>query len=488
MGDPKEAFRMLAAPNLEGAGADPLLGTLLHGKFRIQALIARGGMGRIYRAQQEPLGRACAIKVVNAGFGSIDPEFQRRFYLEASVLSKLTHPNTVTVYDYGKTDDDMLYMAMELLEGRTLHRAIREERVFSESRALHVVRQICRALREAHAHGVVHRDLKPANIFLMRHGDENDFVKVLDFGLVKHINEKPDDQLTQTGLFMGSPKYMAPEQIEGELVDARTDLYSIGVLMYEMLTGRVPFERATSVATLMAHVHEPVPSMFELNRNLRPELVAIVLKCLEKKATNRLGSTDELLHALRGLDGAGQSGPFERQSDTKALSSGAPESAVVPPSRPPEREQAVSAVLVRDVPKRTPAPRLISMALLIGSTVVGGGLGLVALRFTRTAPKVVVAGVVPASAVAVPDRQPAGSSAPQQAAPQASVQPTSDVAISVESLPRDSGATRTRERTKGVPRGANSAGLSRSSASSTPSTAPTQSATKPPAGFKDEPY
>ena len=159
------------------SGPDPLIGRTVNDRFKVTALIARGGMGKVYRAEQAPLGRVCAIKVLNPNYaGEHDPEFHKRFFLEASIASKLTHPNTVTIFDYGRTDDEIYYMAMEYLEGHTLHRAIREAGHFPEERAAHIARQICRALREAHSLGVIHRDLKPANIFLVEHGDETDFV------------------------------------------------------------------------------------------------------------------------------------------------------------------------------------------------------------------------------------------------------------------------------------------------------------------------
>jgi serine/threonine-protein kinase len=189
---------------------DPLIGRTINDRFKITRLLARGGMGKVYLAEQAPLGRLCAVKVLNPSYnGSAEPEFHRRFFLEASVTSKLSHPNTVTIFDYGVTDDDYYFMAMEYLEGQTLYQAIRKDGFLVEDRAINIVSQICRGLREAHAFGVIHRDLKPANIFLVTHGDEPDFVKILDFGLVKNVLDKSEDQITQTGLFMGSPKYMA---------------------------------------------------------------------------------------------------------------------------------------------------------------------------------------------------------------------------------------------------------------------------------------
>jgi serine/threonine protein kinase len=291
----------------KGTGVpDPLIGRVINDRFRISALIARGGMGKVYRAEQAPLGRVCALKVLNPNYaGDQDPEFHKRFFLEASIASKLTHPNTVTIFDYGRTDDDVYYMAMEYLVGHTLHRAIREAGHFPEERAAHVARQICRALREAHSLGVIHRDLKPANIFLVEHGDETDFVKILDFGLVKNVSETKTEDLTQTGLFMGSPKYMAPEQIRGDRVDARTDIYALGIILYEMVTGKVPFDRPNSVNILMAHVNEEPPPLRQMNPNVQvsPAFEEIIARALAKDPNQRFGSMDEVLAALKRTGG-----------------------------------------------------------------------------------------------------------------------------------------------------------------------------------------
>ena len=300
----------VAAAHSKIAGAsDPLIGRVISGRFKIAALIARGGMGKVYRAEQSPLGRTCALKVLDPSYaGDYDPEFHKRFFLEASIASKLTHPNTVTIFDYGRTDDDIYYIAMEHLEGCTLHRAIKEAGFFTGERATHVARQICRALREAHTVGVVHRDLKPANIFLVEHGDEADFVKVLDFGLVKNVSESnKGEDLTQTGLFMGSPKYMAPEQIRGDDVDARTDIYGLGIILYEMITGKVPFDYPNSVNILMAHVSEAPPAMRQINPavDVSPQLQDMVTRCMAKSPDERFRSMDEVLAALKSVGGGG---------------------------------------------------------------------------------------------------------------------------------------------------------------------------------------
>jgi serine/threonine-protein kinase len=285
-------------------GPDPLIGRLVNGRFKVVSVIARGGMGKVYKAEQAPLGRICALKVLNPKYdGDRDPEFHKRFFLEASTAARLTHPNTVTIFDYGQSDD-IYYIAMEFIDGKTLHRALREEGPFPEGRAAMIAAQVCRSLREAHTLGVVHRDLKPGNILLTDRGDERDYVKVLDFGLVKDVTGEAED-LTQAGLFMGSPKYMAPEQILGNEISPRTDIYSLGVMIYEMLSGKVPFDRGASVGTLMAHVNEPPPPLQANNPaiNVSPLMESVVKKCLEKDPNNRYVSMKALLDALKRVGG-----------------------------------------------------------------------------------------------------------------------------------------------------------------------------------------
>jgi len=348
-------------------------------------------MGKVYRAEQAPLGREVALKILNPNYsGDSDPEFHKRFFLEASTCSKLTHPNTVTIFDYGRTDDDIYYIAMELLEGRTLHRLLRDEGAMDAARAMHIARQVCRSLREAHGLGVIHRDLKPANIFLVMHGDEKDYVKVLDFGLVKDLGETGED-LTQTGLFMGSPKYMSPEQIRGEKVDARADVYALGVILYEMLTGKVPFDRPNSVNILMAHVHEAPPPLRETcpECNASPGLESIAMKALAKDPDERFTTMDEMLVALKesasdagfsvtrsadlAMSGevaaAGITGQFGAQSGSSpAVITGEANAASVLQSAPPPAFEDAQ-------PQASKLPLLIG---LLGAIALGGA-GIVAL-------------------------------------------------------------------------------------------------------------
>jgi serine/threonine-protein kinase len=404
--------RASAALSKSSGAPDPLIGRVINDRFKINALIARGGMGKVYRAEQSPLGRVCAIKVLNPNYaGEHDPEFHKRFFLEASIASKLTHPNTVTIFDYGRTEDDIYYMAMEYLEGHTLHRAIREASHFPEERAAHIARQICRALREAHSLGVIHRDLKPANIFLVEHGDETDFVKVLDFGLVKNVSgDGKGEDLTQTGLFMGSPKYMAPEQIRGDKVDARTDIYALGIIMYEMITGKVPFDRPNSVNILMAHVNEEAPALRQMNPNVNvsPAIEDTVARCMAKDPDQRFRSMDEVLASLkrvgggtmtatisgvgtgeyRSLSGSG-SGPQVTSNGVSGANPAflSPTTTSDPGSIPsplavPSDSPAAGAPLMSQPPGKSGSKGML-VAAVVGALAIAGIIGFVALRPTK---------------------------------------------------------------------------------------------------------
>jgi serine/threonine protein kinase len=422
-----------AALSKSSGTPDPLIGRVINDRFKITALIARGGMGKVYRAEQAPLGRVCAIKVLNPNYaGEHDPEFHKRFFLEASIASKLTHPNTVTIFDYGRTDDEIYYMAMEYLEGHTLHRAIREAGHFPEERGAHIARQICRALREAHSLGVIHRDLKPANIFLVEHGDETDFVKVLDFGLVKNVSgDGKGEDLTQTGLFMGSPKYMAPEQIRGDKVDARTDIYALGIIMYEMTTGKVPFDRPNSVNILMAHVNEDAPPMRQMNPNIQlsPAFEETVGRCMAKDPDQRFRSMDEVLAALkrmggaaltatisgvgtgeyRSLSGSG-SGPQVTQNGNASSGanpaflspSGSDPGSIPSPLTVPSDSPAVGAPLITQPPGKSGSKGML-VAAVVGALALAGIFGYVMLR--------------PGHTTAIPGTPQGATSIPTAAAP-----------------------------------------------------------------------
>jgi serine/threonine-protein kinase len=261
-------------------------------------------MGKVYFGEQVGMKRPCAVKILDPrlGGGQDAAEFARRFLLEASTAAKLTHQNVVTIFDYGEMADGGCFIAMEYLEGRSLSEELKKVGPLPPERAIHIAMQVSRALREAHALGVVHRDMKPGNVFLVKQDDDDDFVKVLDFGLVKETSPSDaQDQHTQIGQIMGSPRYMAPEQVQGKAVDGRTDIYSLGAMLYAMLAGKPPFDKATELATMMAQVSDPPPPLGASAPTvvLPPGLEAVVMKCLAKNPDDRYASMEELVAALK---------------------------------------------------------------------------------------------------------------------------------------------------------------------------------------------
>lgn len=282
------------------SGADPLIGAVVGGKYVVIDAVARGGMGRIYRAEQRPLGRIVALKVLAVSSGAeADPQFKSRFYLEAATLGRLKHPNTVTVFDYGfEAGYGFFYMVMEFVEGRTLSRLLKDEGALSPERALHIGIEIARSLAEAHELGIIHRDLKPGNVMVGVNA-EGEFVKVLDFGIAKVLQEEVEHH-TMADQLIGSPRYMAPEQIRTGPIEPRTDQYSLGVMLFEMLAGTPPFTGDTTVRILVAHLQEPVPRLLTPRGPISPELDALVRRCLEKEAERRFKDMRELRAAMQG--------------------------------------------------------------------------------------------------------------------------------------------------------------------------------------------
>ncbi|MFM7203808.1 MAG: protein kinase domain-containing protein [Myxococcota bacterium] len=279
---------------------DPLLGRVIDNRYRILSLIAVGGMGRVYRAEQTSLGRVVAIKVLSLprDTAEMDPQFRERFALEAATASRLANPNTVTIFDYGRTDDDLFYIVMEFVEGITLSRLLKTEKRLVAERALQIARQICHSLVEAHARGIIHRDIKPANVLLLH--PDLEWVKVLDFGIAKLANDASspelDEQLTRVGTYVGTPEYMAPESFYSK-VDHRADIYSVGVLLYLMLTGRVPLQGATHTATIVMAVHDTVPKI-DPGLGVPASVEAMVMRCLAKKPEERFQTMAEMLNAI----------------------------------------------------------------------------------------------------------------------------------------------------------------------------------------------
>jgi hypothetical protein len=272
------------------------------GSYQLEQRIGRGGMGEVWRARHRLLARPAAIKLIRTErLGPGRERLEARFAQEARVLSSLRSPNTVQVFDFGRTTDGRLFLVMELLEGLTLDRVLKLEPCLPAARVIEILIGACRSLAEAHAAGLVHRDVKPANLFLCYDGDGVERVKVIDFGLVK-APAAGGPLLSQDGSISGTPDYMAPEQARSAPVDGRTDLYALGCTAFHLLTGQPVFSAPSDVATLLAHQLEPPPSLSKIvNQYLPAELETLVLRCLAKQPECRPSSAASLGRALAAI-------------------------------------------------------------------------------------------------------------------------------------------------------------------------------------------
>src|SRR3954465_10012938 len=297
-------------------------GTVVDGRYRIQRRIGSGGMADVYCAQDSQLGRQIALKVLHRRFAR-DREFVERFRREASAAAGLQHPNVVGVFDRGEYDGTY-YIAMEFLPGRTLKELIRDEAPLDQLRAIDFAIQILQAASFAHRRGVIHRDFKPHNVIV---GDDGR-LKVTDFGIAR----AGASEMTETGSIMGTAAYLSPEQAQGQRVGAPSDLYSIGVIVYEMLTGRVPFAGESAVSIALKHVSEEPPPLRELRPDVHPRLEQAIGRALLKDPAQRYASADEFIAALEQARAAIASGDNGARGGTSSW---------VPPGTPPPRDEDV---------------------------------------------------------------------------------------------------------------------------------------------------
>ena len=343
-------------------GDDPFLGKTIARNFKIEKLLGVGGMGKVYKARQLSLDKDVVIKVLHDHFRD-DPQLVQRFQREARAASRLNHPNSIQVIDFGQDESGVLFMAIEFLNGTDLFTVLQKEGPLPADRIARIMIQVCSALGEAHEMNVIHRDLKPENIMVEDRRGRKDVVKVLDFGIAKI--QDPDDKggqaLTQAGMVCGTPEYMSPEQARGQSLDARSDLYSLGVLVYQLTTGDLPFMADSPIGIVTKHILEqPDPPRQKYPQlNVPEKLEAIILKSMAKEAGERYQTAGQMQLAfedfLRTASGAVPG--FEEPSQMAILTGGSKGAAPTShmgqgPAAPTESEQPAHD----GAPAMTPSP------------------------------------------------------------------------------------------------------------------------------------
>jgi len=408
-----------------GSGADPLLGTLLGGRYRLLDVVGHGGSGRVYRAVQEAIGREVAVKVLHAGQdGEGAHDLQARFLREAALAGRIQHPHVVTMHDYGRTPEGACYIVMEHLRGRTLRSLLRDGPL-PLPRALRIFEQLLLGLRAAHRAGLVHRDVKPSNVILLRSDDGGDFVKLFDFGLVKGDDETT---ITQHGVFMGTPQYVSPEQARGGVSDARSDLYSAGVILFRMVTGTLPFSAETPMAVAWKHVHEPLPTVATIAPQATVPAVVeeLVRELLEKEPGKRPADVDAALARL---------------VEVREALGMAEEGSTLLQRRPPEDAPSLSSIAGVGTVELEEPPELaldrpsrggpVALAVLVAVLVLLGTVTVLLLRRPGQQAPAVPAVVQGADAPATGE----GSPSPEEAPPAVAALGVREVVILISSDP-----------------------------------------------------
>ncbi len=371
-----------------------LLGSVVDGRYQLECILGRGGMGLVYRAAHLGLRRQVAVKILHPSLAA-SLDVRNRFEREAFAAGRIDHPNCINVMDSGKLPDGSRYLAMELLDGKSLGDVLEAEGQIAPGRALHILAHILRGLAHIHGAGLIHRDMKPENIFLIRHGQDEDFAKILDFGIAKGMGKTDLEEgvkLTQAGMAFGTPIYMAPEQALGNPMDGRADLYAAAIIAYEMLAGQPPFYSDDKLEVMSMHTARPVPPMRQrLVKNGRPipsSLERLIVKGLTKKPSDRYASAEIFLaaveEALRTPDGGVTDVSFERVTSTTGSQPLVTEDGQLTSAlAEAEISDAISDVLTNTPPpqkivppRATPTPPPLGLARTLAEPPPKGGVGL----------------------------------------------------------------------------------------------------------------
>jgi serine/threonine-protein kinase len=308
----------LRLPAADLTSTSALLGMVVADRYKLIAHLGEGGMGAVFKAEHVRMGKVLAVKVLRGSFAR-DPTAVERFRSEARIVSRLSHPNTIAVFDFGELGAaGGFYLAMEYVPGRDLARVLRDEGALPETRVADIGQQILGSLAEAHEAGIIHRDIKPGNVMLTQARPGEDFAKVLDFGIAKFRDDVASSQTT-SGAVVGTPNYLAPEQARGEALDARADLYALGCVLYELLSGHAPFAGRAPMAVVNAHLHEPAPSLALAAPGTSRRMVELVNRALSKRRQDRFASADEMREAILALGEPTSSRPIGRPLVTGEL-------------------------------------------------------------------------------------------------------------------------------------------------------------------------
>ena len=423
---PHDGTQLVRAADLADAADDPMVGRTLDGRFTLLARIGSGSMGAVYRATQSPMGREVAVKILRSD-RALDATVKARFLREARANSALVSAHTVTVFDFGESESGELFLAMELLDGESVGQRLAREKTLPLAAAIEVARHTLLSLGEAHAKGIVHRDLKPDNLFFAKvanaKGQSHEVVKVLDFGIAKMLGENVEMNAveTQAGTVFGTPRYMSPEQAQAKPLDGRTDLYSLGVILYHMLTGRPPFTDDDAIIVMARHIKSTPKPFAEVapGSHLPDELERLVMRALSKDPAARPESAAVMLVELNTAaesSGAGNSGV--RSSISPAPS--------IHPQRAATDESLANAAI--GVPSK-----LTARVLFVAAAIIVGGLATAAYALWPARPVAPVG--APVAAPAAPTRPPEARLAPPPATEVIELSPAPSVAPALSARP-----------------------------------------------------